>query len=367
MKFIGIGCFHFGINFKSPFHFSSKEYIKNIKSSLEKINSVTEIEVISDPSFEATVELEEEPDSVNDGGFFPPLQFLKINFSIFIPARIQEMILNESWAFKRTKTENFKVYMVNDFYGPVTYVECLGPEEGCDPSYAVRVVRTFLSEEFKKIDAELKFEFLGPSPFHADLFLSENEASENIEPLECIEKIQRGYNILNFYYDPSILTTEDKALEYFIRETSGELALFYNLKRLRVVLIRQWTEIREKIERLTSSESKGINRLNIKKSIENHKLRNDLIGEIYQQKADNQLSNLSIKNSFTSEYENSGRTYLRKYIENSINEIPDFPIDLQQQWLIHSDARILKNLEISAILISALLGGLIGSIATRLL
>lgn len=366
MKYIGLACFHFGINFKTPFTYSCEQHIADIKSSLEKITSVSNIKVLSRPEFFGEAEINEEPTAFDDGGFFPPIQFLITQFSVYIPARVQEMILNETWAYETTKTENFNVCMVNEFYGPVTYIECVDPHGHCDPSYAVRVVRDYLEKEFEKFDSNIKFENIGPSPFHADIFLSENTSESDIV-LDCSEKIRKGYNVIDFLYDKKRFDSEDDALSYFIKETATELSLFYNLKRKRIVLIRQWHEITDQIDEIKEKNCGLIEKLKINKSLRKHKLRNKLIGEIYQYKAENQINRLLIEESFRDTYENSDTSYFRKHIEHSLSELPDYPIDLLQEWLLHSDARVLKNLEISAILTSALLGGIVGSLITRLL
>lgn len=91
MKSFGIGCFHFGISDESNKEiFSVKEYISEVKNVLEKISSISDINISYDEDLknhEFTIEL---PNSRLQNGDFchPYIESYNLEFKIYIPFRI---------------------------------------------------------------------------------------------------------------------------------------------------------------------------------------------------------------------------------------------------------------------------------------
>ena len=167
----GIGCFNFGIKRLPPFKLTGKQYIADLKSSLELIPSISNIKIDVDESFESIdTEVTEPIQSIEDDfGFFPsPMSSFRLQFNIFIPFRIQKELHSRK---VRANTENFRVYTKTAYHFIVTYVELLDSLNDCTPSDGVIVVREFLKKQFKEIKSNIRFECLGPSPFHADFFI----------------------------------------------------------------------------------------------------------------------------------------------------------------------------------------------------
>ena len=223
----GIGCFNFGINRLPPFKLTGKQYIADLKSSLELIPNISNIKIDVDESFKSIdTEITKPIKSIKEGfGFFPPgMSFFSLQFNIYIPFRFQEGVRGEKL---HTNTENFKVYTNTAYHFIVTYIESLDSPDNCSPSDGVFVVREFLKKQFEKIKSNIRFECLGPSPFHADFFIKpgrDKDSGKYRKGLysEQIEKL--GYNLFNFYYDPSYFSD----ITYLTQDVF-KLLNFYNL------------------------------------------------------------------------------------------------------------------------------------------
>lgn len=69
----GIGCFHFGIKKIPPFKFKGSEYIKELRTALQSISNIDNINIYCDDIFENwSIDLTQELQNIKRGkGFFP--------------------------------------------------------------------------------------------------------------------------------------------------------------------------------------------------------------------------------------------------------------------------------------------------------
>lgn len=364
MKSIGIGCFHFGISCEKGFAFSTRKYVEDVKASLGKISSIGEISIDYEKKFEEAFLVSEKPLGLRCDEIFPRVEFLRIDFTLYIPERIQVSLMNEEWAPERTGTEKFKVYVVSTYYGPVAFIESVDAADGSDPAYSVRVVRTFLANEFERIKTPITFEFMGPSPFHANFNLKSDANEKIVEDLVFEERPIRGYNEILFTYNSSTFSNDDEAFEYFISEIDDEIGLFYEIVRQKNKNMLAWRDIEDRIVTLSKKSEIGASILNFKKRLEIHKARKELIDRLYQFKAESEMSRSDVKEHFESAYGKQLAEYIRRYVEEMASRFPGYPVDAQIEWLVHGESRSLKQLEIGVVFASAVLGGLIGSLIT---
>ncbi len=154
----GIGCFHFGVKRKHPFKFEGAKYINELKKGLESISNVDNIKISCENNFKdySTHITEELPNIRNGKGFFPRSPFMKIEFQVYIPFRVQaqisEQLLRRKLSFlSKTFTEKFEVSINYAYHLPVTFIKLVTPSEEGRPSNAVMIVREFLEHEFEKI------------------------------------------------------------------------------------------------------------------------------------------------------------------------------------------------------------------------
>lgn len=362
MKAFGVGCFNFGIRYKSPFIFETNSHVKNIETALKKIPAIDEISISHDEDLSYSIPISKAPDNLSNGENFPQISFLRVEFNIYIPARIQSDLLGEQGIHKLTKTEKFKVYFLDSYHGPVSFVECLDATHGCDPSSAVQVVREFLKSEFKKIDSEVDFECIGPSPFHVDFFIHPNE---NVTSKISTEEVhQKGYNIINFNYNKNLFENEEEVISYVFDEIEDELSLFYAIIRENILQMRSWGEIECKLHKLTEMEVNKNWISKIKNTYYSYHLRKTLINSLYKFKAGNELYKHNIDEWIYDVYGKSVNVYLKTYIESRSNRNSHYPVDAVCEWIKNIEDRSIKYFEISVSFSSAIIGGVIGSMIT---
>jgi|APLak6261677118_1056115.scaffolds.fasta_scaffold04646_1 hypothetical protein len=365
MKAFGVGCFNFGIRYKSEFLFDTKSHVENIELALKKITAIGELIIDYDEDLEDSAHITEAPPELNDGGNFPFVDFLRITFGLYIPSRIQSDLIGETVKYSLSGIEKFKVTMLSSYYGPVAFVECVDVlSEDCDPSAAVQVVREFLKKEFSKIDSEITFEFIGPSPFHVDFYISNKENEKIINKIELSESDQKGYNKIVFKYNEDIFETEDEALLDIYYELTDELALFYAITRENVIQMRSWINIEENLGQLNlMNQSQGYCKC-LKNKYLASKLRKKIINSLYVFKAENELYQHRVDHWVKEMYDNSVVVYLKKFIETKSGRESHYPVDSVCDWMKHMEDSSMKYFEISATFSSAIIGGIIGSVVT---
>jgi len=201
MKAFGIGCFHFGITSKMQSPFSPQHYVDEIERVLKQITNISEIDVYFDaeestsPIFEYHEEIPEFRSTVYS---FPDLSYLELSFNVYLPRRVQSELLETEEEFVNTQSERFQVVMRNCFHSPATFIVPLDAQtEECEASTSVVLMRRYLEKEIEKMDAKIKLEFTGPSPFHANLFLKLEPESIVID-FDCSIDSRRGYDKVVF-------------------------------------------------------------------------------------------------------------------------------------------------------------------------
>jgi hypothetical protein len=175
----GVGCFHFWPTAIPPFTLTIDEYADQLRETLESIPTISNIEIDAD-SATPDVPVTEKLLTLSDGeDFLPHPAFLDISFDVYIPYRIQEEITDEITT-DRTLTENFRVHIRYDYEAPLVFVELLNPSKLPDPSQAVQVVREYLNRQVNCSLRKVRFDALGPSPFHADFYIRPHEGEDLI-------------------------------------------------------------------------------------------------------------------------------------------------------------------------------------------
>src|SRR5260370_36744481 len=154
-----------------------------------------------------------------------------ISFNIIVPLRFQEKYTMGG----RTAdgVETFHVKVVYEGSMPVTYIHYTlkgGEDEARNysPSTAVVVVRKFLEE---KLDGHptVLFQMLGPSPFHADIFI------DRITPTttEVAKDLTRHGDAHRTLYFRSVEKSSNARVADFASQHQSGLSAFYMLVRLR--------------------------------------------------------------------------------------------------------------------------------------
>lgn len=204
-KSFGIGCFHFGIRKKAPFKYKDSDYIRELQISLSKIPNLDNLKLHYDNSLEDDVggePIDENlPNLKDDVGYYPQIPHLDLEFDLYIPLRVQAELCHTEEKLIHTFTERFKVRIFQSYYFPVSVVETLSPTKPNSPSKGIQIVREFLNRELA-VDKSpyIRFECIGPSPFHLDCYiLPKKRDTDEFWLLETVELIESGYDKVFFY------------------------------------------------------------------------------------------------------------------------------------------------------------------------
>lgn len=373
MKSFGIGCFHFGISDESNKEiFSVKEYISEVKNVLEKISSISDINISYDEDLknhEFTIELANS--RLQNGDFCHPyIESYNLEFKIYIPFRIQAKLIGIKKNYLDTNTENFKVYFRHNWYGPLSFVECLNPTLETKPSSAVRIIREYISTEIKKIDTFLIYDFIGPSPFHANFYLTidENKDKEETNNYFKIEHFKtHGYDELYIKYRKSDFKFEEEALEYLLNELESEVAYFYDFKVKEIHKSNEWSIINKGMHSILDFEDKESKKTFKDKYFNRPKLFKEVFKDIGLFKGQ-EIFNKNINNrDYSSIYKHShNQIYLQYFIDKEISESMNYPLDETIELLKYFDQKSSKTFELMVIFIATIMGGVIGASITIL-
>jgi hypothetical protein len=372
--FFGVGCFHFGIKKKAPFTFLGLEYIEKLNNSLASIPSISNIKVSrEDKDFEAlsvNVNIDEDiPPLGESGNFFPSPAFLRISFEIFVPFRIQKEFFGVE---SRTFTEKFLIATDYTFFYPVSIISLLGPSEIPNPSDGVVVAREFLKNEFDKLDQDyIRFESLGPSPFHADFRLkpSKHKLEDGKRWRYRVEHLPKmfGYDEIHFTYNENIYKDITEALEEIYVEHSSEFGFFYSLMNDRSVGIHEWMKIDELLEKLISvhrmSGAKGF----ISRLFRCSGLIGDALTNIVDFQARRLLDTGENKRRYEEVYKYGKQPCIQSYVDEELKHAHNYPEEEYSELITFYEKRRSKRLEILIAFVSAIIGGSIGALLTLLL
>lgn len=368
MKSFGVGCLNLSLGSYDKGTLTVQSYIDEVKRTLEKITTVTDIEVRFDEDCKDE-EIDTSIDAIhmNEGGSCNPcIGFFELEFKIYIPLRVQANITKRDEKYINTRTDNFKVYIKHDWHGPVAFVECLGADSKCQPSTAVRIVRQYLEKEIKNSDSFLIADYLGPSPFHADFYLSKDDTLES-DGFSFLHTKKPGYDHLSFNYRSSDFDTEEDALVELFDELSQELAFFYSLKTTSRERMRDWVEIAETMDQILEFEGDESKVSFLSQFFKRPKLFRKVFQDIglfkgRQIMVDN-ITNQHYSGIYISE---KHKTYLQELVDKEISNEQVYPVNEASELMTYFDQKTAKSFELTVIFIAAVLGGIVGALITVL-
>ncbi|MDP2541005.1 hypothetical protein CSC81_14675 [Tenacibaculum discolor] len=367
-KHIGIGCFHFGVKKQPPFTFTGNQYLTELKSTLSKISNVTELEINTDDDFKTYSEKIEEPlpNMEYENDFFPSSLIFEIKFNIYIPFRIQSELTGQKEKFLKTFSENFQVTIDHSYYLPVCFIETLKPSKKPNPSTSIQIVREFIRKELKTIKSEyIRFECLGPSPFHLDLHIKPNtpptEEEWHFSPKETFKK---GYNKLDIYYNKNLIKNSEEALDYLRNSIRDEFGFFYLYIQIRNNKIYKWESVQENLTDLLKIQ----NTPGIKGFFKKLFKRQQLIGELFTDVATFEGESIQYdafrQNTYNETFSLKDQTFFKSFIDKELEEKMDYPVKQTSDLITFFESRRVKSMEFIIALIASLLGGAIGAILT---
>ena len=247
----GVGSWEFGLRMDGSFLINVSEYCSRLKSELETISSLTDLEIIADEDDTVGFSEEHLQNTRFGTAVFPGHTVFKIRFALYIPLRIQEEILGPYFA-NGIGTERFIVHNHFLYHGPVSYVELVDAVDCRSPSTAVRLVREYLKNQLDLISSKLVFRFVGPSPFHGDFWLvTDKTLSQGSHLFSCETVEDRGYNKIKFHCCGDDFMSKSDACNKLFDDLDDELDLFYQIHRNNLEQYDQWEVIESAVWKLS--------------------------------------------------------------------------------------------------------------------
>jgi hypothetical protein len=368
----GIGCFAFTYHPEIPSDIQGEDYLVDLRNALGSITNIEKIIVEADPEFSnlqihVTEPFERIGESFN---FFPyPATNVEIEFEIFIPTRVQKDL--SPWMRVYNCGERFRVRILHAYYFPIALIQPLKAEEDCDPSFVVAIVREFIESKFQGREEErIHFEYLGPSPFHADFYISpwrEGDLRLSNGPFNFHIVAKRTYDSIYITYESEEYDDIESAMHNLLYELEGDLGLFYYVQNNRDIHLRKWFEISGALENLiVMARTTGV------KGFWNRMVRvfwliRDLLVSLTEFESSLLISQYYYQKGLDELHRGGNKPPLASYIRDIMKDLPSFPTDQIRQLISLFESRREKALEGVLLLASALIGGVVGGIAGSLL
>lgn len=362
-RYFGVGAFEFRPKRKIPYKITAREHVQILESGLRELNSLSDLLIDFESSMDSEIVIDEKIPPFEDGYLFPGLPYGEIDFSLFIPKRIQKEL-----AFMGevdTGTEKFRVHVKYAFHGPLVFIESEKADTECDPSQAVEIVRKYLSRELAKSD-KISFCALGPSPFHMDFFVKELNLDVENDVIEFNRTPMKGYDRVDI--DVGWSLKEEQALHRIYFELSYELDIYYRLEAQRVIYSEAWSSLEDEWNQLRELIESKTNFFNVKRKIERHKRAADLVTAAFTFSAGESFARQNAENLVNSVYSRGFKSYFQDHTGRELkNAFPGYPVQSLIDWATHVHNSSFKLAEITTVLASALLGGFVGALVTATL
>lgn len=371
-EYFGVGCLIFGLRDGGPRKMLGSDYLEQLKSFLESNSNIDSINLRAGDEFiEHEFEFDETPPSIREGShYFPaPASDLIIQFEVIIPKRIQE----ELGVPRREKIrcgERFRVTTNYSFYSPYTVVRPLEPGTRCAPSSTVVVVRKFLEAQLSEIESSfIQFDWLGPSPFHADFeVIPVEEGADELDDVLVAEVIQRrGYDLVQFRYDAKYFEDSAEATLDAVYELEDEIGLFYRSVRARHREMIGWMEVSEAFNDLVDMHDDRGLRSTVRRFRRSSRRIQDVIFGLTQ------FERIRLNNqaAFDRAYRDIRRgrvsLYLDERLSREVSDRREYPVAQVRELVSLIEGRRAKAFDNLVILFAAVIGGAIGAFITLLL
>lgn len=347
----GVGCFHF--RYRSEFinNHPIKIWALAVEAFLSKYTNVNNIEIgLGERSFFRRSDNVPMSDGV---GIYPWPVNAKISFEIFIPKRIQK----ELQIINHINQERFFVYIEYGNNLPVAYVW------SCDvylsrPSDAVVVVRKYMERYAPKDPTDIVFEFIGPSPFHANFFVS---ASSENDVFDAEVVARPGYNDIKVSAPPFFCSGKNEYKKIVCGIIQDEVGHFYYVLQLKAVFMRRWTDIESDISFIAERAAKKQRYMNIYMLWKDRRRIDGCALSIAAFDIDWQRDKRDIELAVDQRKHCSGPNYLSEYIVEVVNEISGYPVEKTMKAIDIIERKNKNELQ-SAYIIAAAVLGMVGAL-----
>ena len=362
----GVGSWEFGLRMCGSFHINVSEYCSRLKSELETISSLTDLEIIADEDDTVGFNEEHLQNTRFGTAVFPGHTVFRIRFILYIPLRIQNEILGPYFA-DGIGTEKFVVHNHFQYYGTISYVELIDADKCRSPSTAVRLVREYLRTQLDIISSKLVFRFVGPSPFHGDFWIeADNTLSQGSHLFSCETVEDEGYNKLKFRCCGYDFQSKDDACKQLFEDLDAELDFFYQIHRNNEDQYDQWKGIELAVSKLSK-------KFNTRTRMRRFGVRFDTgvnISHLQMDLALFEAEHIQRRHyedkEFMELYSREKPVFLKSFVQLSLSSRPLFATKQMKEVVTFIEARRTKAIEWTVLIAAGLVGGITGSIVTLL-
>jgi hypothetical protein len=217
----------------------------------------------------------------------------------------------------------------------------------------------------KKLDDYIKFEALGPSPFHADFeFKPTEQNNENFWLFDVKIQNSKGYDKISIEYNVELFEDIWEAFLTFQYNINSEFGLYYIFVQDKNVRNRKWIKITALINELTKLQNQKLI-----KSIKNPFKYSALLKETHLTITKFESYELSSKNRQKNELKellSNEENYLGYYIEKEMDENEEYPTKQIFRLIEFLENRRSKTTQMYVVLTASLIGGILGAIMTMI-
>lgn len=362
MQAIGVGCFWFS-TVSTPAdeeinNFSSTEFVRHIVQALEGVDNVSNVKTHGDE--DALWGSRFFDDLEEDYLLFPMYANLRLDFDIHIPLRIQRQFCS-GWDIDEI-SEQFSISIVYDIGMPVTYIHYKVHNHtdlsSVAPSRCVRFIREYLSSKLEN-HPKVKFQSLGPSPFHANIIIQDAANRIELDNHEDNSPKSKGYEQMLLTYDsePSHISLDQK----FISSHHDTFDTYYELVCFRNVSMRAEVGILNGTNELFSPTYgfrffSGV-RTRIRQEKEIDTIYRRIMDEKMNRFGMNKLVNEAKRNGIIDEENPFYFAFEKLFSEES-----NVPLDETREVLKMFEERRQKYFSNATTVVAGILGGVLGAI-----
>jgi hypothetical protein len=368
----GVGCFHVGLREASARVTSGAQYIEAIRRILETAPNVSAVEIDADEEFLAEEFDTIEPSPLETGpGYFPSPAFLVMSYDIYLPNRVQEELTGRSEEILGIFSDRLRVTTSYPAYGlPVTFVQVVDPSSRPTASSAVFVVRRFLEKLFSDgTNHGLKFESLGPSPFHANFSIecADRVPSGNtVAEFECEVCRSRGYDGISFKYRSGQFPTVQDACQRLWDLLEDELGVYYFVEQCRARMLTDWCQMGDMVRKMTDVQQ----RWGFFSPVVRGKAIREVVGRVMSAAVEFEIESLEFSAVISDDrrkLEDSEEPFfLHVYLDQAVKEVPNYPVEGIISLANFVEGRLTRGVEAAVVLTAAVIGGVLGAVVAML-
>jgi hypothetical protein len=368
-RFFGVACFHFAPAQGADMQ-TLGEFVATVRATLEGLDVVESVRAADCDPTEADVAFEtssDAPDLSQGEEPYPNLPLGRYEFVLRVEQSVQASLIAHPSV--RTYTDRFRVELRYGYAMPFAIIEPLEPTQRPEPSQAVQIVREALEASCEDPALPARFQSLGPSPLHAEFSLV--AGAEDYDPdflaFDLTVTATRGYDFYDFSYDKREFADEDDAFDVLMDFLSDELDLYYRIVGVRAQRIRGWAKLDDLTWAVVRLHQRRGLRGYLDRLVHGKRALNDAFVALAEFEGTDLLTESSLDRGYRDTYESDEPAWLRDLVDQERQDKSSYPTAQASSLIQLFETRRLSGLELTALLLSAVIGGLIGALVTALL